>query len=221
MKNRAVITLAIILLVNFTTGCKKSNDTKPKDYALSVKDKTWWGVVTYTGKPAEFYSVHFNTGNTFTWSQFSGDYNGQWVISGNELKMTFDENATEIKATISDSDSLINIKENSGILVINTCQLIANPNIALDNSEWKGVFVTGFAYALDINFRAPLKADIRQGLTYTNNIYTRTSSGAVIRTDINPVGSTASTHFFAIIISGSEMRGSIKNANVQWKASKQ
>lgn len=221
MKNNTIIILAIILLANFVTGCKKSNDATSKDYTLSVKDKTWWGAFTYTGKDAEYYSVHFNTGNTFIWSQFSGDYKGQWAISGKELTMIFDAGMSEIKANISDEDKLVNITEKSGSYAINTCQLIANPNIPLDNTEWKGQMVSGTPYLLDIGFRAPLKADIRLGVTYTNNIYTRSTSGAVIRTDIKPTGSGASTHFFGVIISGSEMVGSDKNSSNQWKASKQ
>jgi len=196
-------------------------EAAPIDYSLSVKDKTWWGVFTYTDKDAEFYSVHFNTDNTFIWSQFSGDYKGQWTISGKDLSMIFDASTNEMRANIGDDDKLVNVTDNSGNSTINTCQFIANPNISLDDTEWKGQIVSGTPYLLEIGFRAPLKADIRLGYTYTNNTYTRSSSGAVIRADIMPAGAAAGTTFFGLIISESDMVGCSKNSNNQWKASKQ
>jgi hypothetical protein len=64
MKKHINIVLVTVLLMSFITGCKKNNTASPKDYAASIKDKTWWGQLTYTGKTQEYYSVHFNADNT-------------------------------------------------------------------------------------------------------------------------------------------------------------
>ena len=176
---------------------------------------------TYTGKDAEYYSIQFNADNTLVWSQFSGDYTGKWVVNGKELTMTFDVSKAEIKAGIRDDDKLLNITDNTGNFEMNTGQLIANPNIPLDNTEWKGKIITGTPYLVNMSFRPPLKVDIQISYTYTNNSYKRSASGAVIRADIKPVGTGASTYFFGIMISATEMMGSEKNANNQWKATKQ
>jgi hypothetical protein len=219
MKKYKNIMLVTLLLTVIIVSCKKSST--PKDYSASIKDKTWWGVITYTGKEAEYYSVHFNANNTLLWSQFSGDYTGKWVINDKELTMTFDVSNAEIKADISDDDKLLNIIDNTGAFEMNTGQLIINPNIPLDNTEWKGKIITGTPYLVNMSFRPPLKVDIQISYTYTNNSYTRSASGAVIRADIKQVGSSGSSLFFGVIISAGEMKGSEKKSNNQWQATKQ
>ena len=90
MKNGIIKILAFLFSAGILVGCKKENGPAAKDYAASIKEKTWWGVVTYTGKEAEYYSVHFNSDNTLMWSQFAGDYSGHWATSGNALTITLD-----------------------------------------------------------------------------------------------------------------------------------
>ena len=222
MKKYLSIMLVIVLYTSLSLSCKKSN---AKDYTASIRDKTWWGVFTYTGKDPEYYSVRFNADNTFLWSQFSGDYSGQWVVNGKDLTMTFDISKAAIKATISDDDKLLNITDNTGNAVINTCELITNPNMPLDNTVWKGKMVTGLPYIIEMSFRPPLKLDLQSGsssgYSYTNNTYIRSPSGAVIRAEIKPVSNGPNTRFFGVIISATEMMGSDKNASNQWKATKQ
>jgi hypothetical protein len=232
MKKYLSIILVTILLVSFVTGCKKSNSAAPKDYTPSIKDKTWWGMFTYTGKDAEYYSVHFNADNSLLWSEFSGDFTGQWVINGKELTMTFDKSKAAIKAGISDDDKLLNITDNTGNFEINTGQLIANPNTPLDNTLWEGkpVLASGL-YGYQMKFMPALKITIQetyyippslyQSYLYSDNPYSRSAAGAVIRSSYKNGGAGASSLFFGIIISGTEMRGSIKNYNNQWKATKQ
>lgn len=220
MKKYTNIILVTVFLMDFISACKKNNIASPGDNNSSVKEKTWWGVFTSTGKDAEYYSVHFNADNTLLWSQFSGDYTGQWAISGKGLIMVLDESKAEIKAVIGDDGKLLNITDNTGNFEINTGQLIANANMPLDNTEWKGKMVTGLPYIVELSFRPPLKADIQLGNSYTNNTYTRSASGAVIRAYIKPVGSGPATLFFGIIISGTEMTGSDKNSNNQWQVTR-
>jgi hypothetical protein len=222
MKKYLRIILVIIFYTALVISCKKDS---AKNYTAAVAEKTWWGVFTYTGKDAEYYSVHFNANNTLVWSQFSGDNTGKWVVNGNELTMTFDISKAEIKATISDDNKLLNITDKTGNSVINTCEPIANPNIPLDNTEWKGKMVTGLPYIIEMSFRPPLKLDLQSGsssgYSYTNNTYIRSPSGPVIRAEIKPVSNGPNTRFFGVIISATEMMGSDKNASNQWKATKQ
>ena len=232
MKKYISIILITVILMSFMTGCKKSNSVAPKDYTPSIKDKTWWGMFTYTGKDAEYYSVHFNADNTLLWSQFSGDFTGQWTINGKALTMTFDVSKAEIKAGISDDDKLLDIKDNTGNSEINAGQLIADPNITLDNTQWDGKpILASNLYDYLISFMPVFKVDIQEtyfyppslykSYLYPNNTYKRSASGAVIRASYNTGGAGAGSLFFAIIISGNEMRGSIKNPNNIWKATKQ
>ena len=218
MKKYVNTILAILFYAPLLLSCKKDST---KDYTASIAGKTWWGVFTYTGKDAEYYSIHFNADNTLLWSQFSGDYTGRWVVNGAALTMSFDVSKAEIKASISDDDKLLNITDKTGNSVINYCELIANPNIPVDNTVWKGKIVTGAPYLVEMSFRPAFKIDLQIGYTYTNNTYTRSASGAVIRADIKPVGSGAGTTFFGVIISGSEMKGCDKISNNQWEATKQ
>ena len=128
-----VSTMLVILLLTVTIfSCKKSNG--PKDYNASIKDKTWWGEFAYTGQDAEYYSVHFNVDNSLTWTQWSGDYPGQWTLNGKQLTITFTGNSVEINADISDDDKLMNISDNTANSEINSGQLIVNPKISLDNT---------------------------------------------------------------------------------------
>src|SRR6266511_5776183 len=104
-------------------GCKKS-DT-PKDYAASIKDRTWWGIFTNTGKTPEYYSIHFNTDSSLLWSDLSGDYAGKWKIADRQLTMTFTAINDEIKADITDDDKLENITDNTSFYDVNSGALIA------------------------------------------------------------------------------------------------
>ena len=231
MKKHLKIFLATVIVTGIIAGCKKDKIAAVKDYVSSVKDKTWWGEFTYTGKPVEYYCVHFNNDNTLLWSQFSGDYTGKWVINGKELTMIFDVSKAEIKANISADDKLLDITDNTGSFEMNTGQLSADPNISLDNTVWDGKPFTTNLYSLAISFVPISKVDIQEtyfyppslykSYFYLNNTYTRPASGGVIRADIKPAGNGAGSLFFGVIISGTEMKGSYINSNIQWQATKQ
>jgi hypothetical protein len=211
MKKYIRITLVIILLVNFVTGCKKSNTSTPKDYGASIKDKTWWGELAYTGKTPEYYSVHFNTDNTLTWSQFQGDYTGHWALNNKQVTITFDGNSTQIKADISDDDNLVNITDNTTASEIKSGEMAAASTITLDNSLWTGNTQVP-TKALQLNFKTGLQATINLENTPVKTYTYKYASNTVIR---------ISTIFFGIIISGSKMKGSIDNSVFTWQATKQ
>ncbi len=107
---------AVVLILSFT-GCKKNSTPSPKDYSASIKDKNWWGVVTYTGETSQYYSVHFNADNTLVWSQLSGDDPGQWTLQGKTLTIHFsgskEKDKDEIKVDISDDDKFLAISDNT------------------------------------------------------------------------------------------------------------
>jgi hypothetical protein len=212
---RAIFALIITAIL---FSCKKSST---KDIAQSIKDKTWWGQLTYTGKPAEYYSVQFNADNSLVWSQLTGDYAGHWVLEGKTLTITFTGNTVQIKADISDDDKLLNITDNTTASEINSGQLIIDPNISLDNTTWKGSLEQGPNPSVNIQlkFIPGSKVEFNAiNLAVTYN-YTRTSSGAVIRfsTFLGPI--------FGIITTSSEMKGieesGLTSVHYQWQAAKQ
>jgi len=211
MKKYLSVVVFIVMVTGIIFGCKKSNS--PKDYAAAVKDKTWWGTLTYPGKSAEYYSVHFNGDNSLTWSQIAGDYAGQWVLNGKQLTITFTGISVEIKADISDDDKLMNITDNTANSEINSGQLIVNPNISLDNTKWVGVFST---MSYQVSFLTGMKLNTQtSNIDYGPTAYARSASGAVIRFNTNSV-----SYVFGVITSDSIMRGT-DPSNSQWSVGKQ
>jgi hypothetical protein len=201
-------TLASIVIL---AGCKKDNS--PKDYAKSIKDKTWWGTLTYTGQAPEYYSIHFNENNSFTWSQLLGDYNGHWVVGGKQLVMTFDLSGVEIKADISDDDKLMNITANTSYYIVNSGDRVDKPDILLDNTIWNG---TAAGAPTILRFKPGLKVEGElSNNIYGSDPYKRSASGAAIKSELNP-GYT----LFIVVISANEMRGA-DNSGFQWKMIKQ
>ncbi|GAC1448488.1 MAG: hypothetical protein NVSMB7_09970 [Chitinophagaceae bacterium] len=188
----------------------------PKDYTASIKEKTWSGMLTYTSQTTEYYSVHFNTDNSLIWSQLSGDYIGHWAINGKQLTLTFTNSNAQIKADISDADTLMNIVANVSLYIINSGKLLANPTVSLDNTVWKGLTVTGAASSfLQMSFMPGSKVEVKVSTVPETNTYTRSASGAVIRTVFK------SAIFFGIITSNNEIHGSINNPKNTWYVIKQ
>jgi hypothetical protein len=211
VKKYITIALVTLMMIAILNSCKK--DSPHKDYTASIKDKTWWGTLTYTGQAPEYYSIHFNGDNSFTWSQLLGDYNGHWVVSGRQLVMTIDLNGVEIKADISDDDNLMNITANTSYYIVNSGDRVDNPDILLDNTIWKGT-ATGAPTIL--RFKPGLKVEAELGNNiYGSDPYKRSASGAAIKSELNP-GYT----LFIVVISANEMRGA-DNSGFQWKMIKQ
>src|SRR5689334_23368726 len=135
MKKHRIISITLVFMtILFSCG----EDDPSKDYAASIKDKTWWGTFTYTGETAQYYSVHFSADNTLVWSQLSGDYPGEWTVKGKSLTLHFTGSSAEIKADISDDDKLIAIMDTTPSYEINNGQLLQSSNVPLENTVWNG-----------------------------------------------------------------------------------
>jgi hypothetical protein len=215
MKKYLKIILVVIFYTSLLFSCKK--DSAPKDYTASIKDKTWWGELAYTGKTIEYYSVHFNADNSLIWSQLSGDYSGHWALEGKAVTITFTGNSLEIKANISDDDKLVNITDNSSASEIKSGQLIITPNVYLDNTVWKGSIITT-SQPFQMSFTSPLKVETKyEAAPFGPYTYSRSVSGAVIRF----ISAAAGGNVFDVIISNNEMRGSTDLSNSGWKLLKQ
>ena len=223
MKKYIYILPITLIIISILISCKK-NDTSDvlKDCGASIKDKTWWGQLTYNGQTAEYYAVHFNADSTLIWSQLSGNYPGVWAINGKQLKMTFPALGSEIKGDISDNDTLMNITDNNASVTINSGKLIADPYVFLDNTVWKGAYrdVEGISQPMQITFKPNYKVEIK----YTEGpihqyLYTRTESGrgGVVRVDVN----NGLFFIFGVITSGNEMKGSKVDSDTPWQATKQ
>jgi hypothetical protein len=195
-------------------SCKKDSTPTPKDYTASIKDKTWSGAITYTGKTTEYYAVHFKANNTLEWAQLSGIYTGHWIINGKELTLTFDGNTVQITADISDDSTLMNIIDNTGVYEVNSGRMIADPGLPLDYTVWKGTrtnTVTGTILPYEMNFITGSTFQIKlANIVIGTSSYTR--SGATIR---------AAGGFFGTLMSTGEMKGSDTNSAFTWHATKQ
>jgi hypothetical protein len=210
MKKCISKSLLALILTAILFSCKKDN---PKNYNASIAEKTWWGMLAYSGKTPEYYSILFNADNTLTWSEFAGNSPGHWVLDGKRLTITFDGKSIEIKADISDNDQLVNITDNISAFDINSGELIGNTNINLDNTVWTGTIDYPSTKALQLSFKPGLQVTVNiensPVKTYT---YIRSSSNGVIR---------VSTIFFGIVISGSKMKGSTDVSTYIWQVTKQ
>jgi len=196
-------------------GCNK-DDSPKKDYVESIKDKTWWGTLTYTGQKAEYYSVHFNADKSLLWSQLSGDYPGIWEINDKHLKMTFPSLKSEIDGDISKNDTLLNISDNNATVTINSGKLIANPNIHLDYTVWIGSADIAKQESLEIDFLPNLNVRMNLDGTIHNIPYKRSLSGQIIR-----IPGKGDEVLFGVIISDTEMKGSVVYSIYSWQAIKQ
>jgi hypothetical protein len=132
--------------------------------------------------------------------------------------MTFISNGVEITADISDDNKLMNIQDNTGSYEINSGALIANPNLPLDNTIWKGSYFNGGA-------QQPVQLSFSPGSVLTATFgaypvqvvtYTRSKSGAVIR-----YGTGGMYPFFAVITSGTEIKGCTTSSDYPLLAVKQ
>lgn len=198
--------LAALMITVILFSCKKSSDTTPlpKDYTASIKNKTWWGVFTYTGKTAEYYSVHFNADNTLLWSQLSGDYAGTWVINNKSVTLKFSGSGAEIKADITDDDKFMAISDNTPSYEINNCQLITSPNISLENTIWKGSIINGTSGSMQLKFLPGFKVELKLNNTiYAPITYTRSPSGGAFRFDTG-----GGYFYFGVVTSAIELKGS-------------
>jgi len=215
MKKYTNLIPVTLIIMSILVNCKKS-DT-PKNYLESIKDKTWWGTLTYNGQKAEYYSVHFNADNSLLWSQLSGDYAGSWVINDKQLKMTFPALGSEIKGDISENDTLMNISDNNASVTINSGKLIANPNILLDNTVWLGSANITTSKVLELAFIPGSQVRINiENSTIKSYVYTRSLSGSVFRATM-----TGGDVFFGVTTSGSEMKGSVGKSANPWQTIKQ
>ena len=216
MKKYPGIIFVLLLSAGILSSCKKDSDSSSKKITESIKDKSWSGTIIYTGKPTEYYSVHFNADNTLEWAQISGKYTGHWVLNGTALTLTFDANTVEVKANISGDNRLTNITDNTSVYEITSGGLVAKPDISLENTVWKGTrtnTIAGTMLAYQMNFMTGNKVEIRIGNVLDGVYsYTREAAGAAFRTGKG---------IFGTIISDGEMMGSDVNAAIPWEAIKQ
>jgi outer membrane protein W len=215
MKKYLSILLVTLLSTIILFGCKKSNTPAASDYSAAVKDKTWWGVFAYTGKSPEYYSLQLNADNTFMWSESAGDYPGKWVLKDRTLTITFNASGSQIKADISTDDKkLINISVNNNLYVVNSCDLIAHPNIALENTNWVG-FTSSAGVIFITKFKPGFLVDVNLNFTTKTYSYSRSSSGAAFRVIGAP--------YFGVLTSDTTMKGTLISSpasTIAWSTTK-
>jgi hypothetical protein len=210
MKKYLTIFFATLLAVIIFSSCKKETTTVAKDYSLSIKGKTWWGTFTNAGESPQYYSVSFSADNLILWSQFSGDYTGQYAVDKNKLIMIFINPSVVVTADITDDNKLANITSNTANKV-NSGELVANPNISLDNTIWKGG-------SIQLSFLAGSRVQTKLGITTPPaGAYVRSASGGAIRLTV-PV---LLEPMFGVITSDGVMNGSYVIPGNTWQLTKQ
>jgi hypothetical protein len=219
MKKYSGLVTAALISIALLVSCKKSINTARKDYTASVKDRTWSGEFTYTGKVKEYYSVHFNENKTLLWSRLSGDYTGKWVVNDDVLTMTFDANTVQVKANITDDDKFFNISDNTGYYEINSGQVMTISTVPLDNTVWKGPINLGALKTLQLGFKPGYKVEPKHDnivVGLGSYSYKALAAGGGIRIEIG-----SGSFVFAIFESATEMKGSWLKADYPLVAIKQ
>ena len=222
MKKSLSILIVTTFLIAIFISCSKhdntSNDMPIKYYSASIKDKTWWGVLTYTGKTAEYYSVHFSADNTLIWSQLSGDYAGTWTINNKSIIFKFSGSSSEITAEISNDDKFISISDNTPSYEINNGQLMASPNIPLDNTLWKGIILGGSTVSpLQLKFLPGAKVEFTLNtINYGLFNYFRSPFGGSFRFDTG-----GGYYYFGVFVSPTQTKGSGNSSEFPFQLTKQ
>jgi hypothetical protein len=202
--------------MTITVGCKK--DSVPKDFAGEIKNKTWWGLLTNAGETSQYYCVYFKADGNLIWSQREADYAGTWVVNNNQVTMDFPTLSVQIKADISGDNKLTNMVSNNSS-VLTDANLIGNPTIALNNTQWNGTLVLsgGTSDAFQLNFLSGSKLEGKVGSSAIGGIYTRSESGAVLRFTLGLYP------FFGIITTDRDLRGQWKtfDNHYVWQTTKQ
>jgi hypothetical protein len=215
MKKFTEIILVSLFLIAVVTSCKKES----KDYSASIKDKTWWGTMSYNGLKIAYYTVHFKADGSLVWSELTGDYQGNWTMDGKHLTISLAGVVRDFKADLSKDDKLLNIVMGvSANYAVISGELIPNPFLpSLDNTVWNGSYSLGtgigMTSAMQINFMPGSKLQMKiGGALLSAMIYTRSASGVAIRTVYG---------FFGIVISSTEIKGTDDNVNYYgWQVSK-
>ena len=212
--------VALLLFAATFSSCKKENtEPKAKDYAASIKDKSWWGVFTYTGETSQYYTVHFNSDNTLTWSQLSGDYAGQWVITDKTIAFTVSGINVSIKAEISNDDNLVNISDNLSTLEINNGKLFTTAKLDLEHTVWKGTGLAGGGTSniIQISFLVGFKAELKlNNTTYPPFSYQTSAYGRGFR-----IYTGGASQYFGVLITASEIKGSATASQFPFQLNKQ
>jgi hypothetical protein len=214
MKKHTSMLLIVVLNAGVFISCKKDNKTKDK----SVAGKTWFGQVTYTYQSPEYYCIHFNDDHSLIWSQFSGDSTGRWLQEGRSLKINFTGNSNEIRAEISDNDTLMNVSDNSTNFQINSGKLVADPNMSIDNTLWKSIIYdksSGISLAMQMSFKPDSKVEIKVGSIQGLFTYVRYATGGVIRVKYPTM------NIFGIVVSDREIDGSYYGAFDSYEMTRQ
>jgi hypothetical protein len=216
MKKHISIILATLMIMGVMASCIKDPNPNRIYYYPFIKYKTWWGMLTYTGKTPEYYSVHFNADNSLVWSQLSGDYPGQWSLNDKQLTMTFPGIGSTIKAEISvdgNNARLLNFTDNNTSFTINSGELVPNPTIPLGYTVWS--MTLGGSPGYEMIFMPDSKVIIKQGSVVSGTYnYKRLPLGAGILVDFG------GTLFFGVVTTEGEMKGSSGTSEVPWEATR-
>jgi hypothetical protein len=208
MKKQFSLIPTILIFAILFISCKKetaSDSNKPKDYAASIVNKTWWGTFAYKNQTDEYYSMYFNADNTLEWDQFLGKFKGFWVLDSNRLTITFEGNDTKITAKIGEDSTLSHFSDNTDFSEIKSGQMVGNPKITLDNTTWEGKF-KHLEDSISVKLEFKEKSQFLGTFMSTQFIvsdYSSSSSGGALRLSLG------GRDVFLVIVSNTDMYGTI------------
>jgi hypothetical protein len=220
LTDQVIITMVLIMLL---FSCKKENSPAPeapKDHSTAFKNTNWAGEITYTNDSVQYYSIRFKEDKTLIWSQFSGDYPGNWGVTGKQLTMTFTASNAIIRADIGDDDRFSNIAvSNTMAYIVNSGWQVKDTIAALEGTKWLGsCYVSTALFPFAVAFLPGSKLELTiNGYVKPLTNYSISSSGAFIRYNS---GSGAIKNF-GVLVSPTEIKGSIGGTSNPWRISKQ
>jgi hypothetical protein len=220
LTDQLIIPMALIMLL---FSCKKEDSPAPeapRDYSTAFKNTNWAGEITYTNDSVQYYSIRFKEDKTLVWSQFFGDYPGNWGVTGKQLTMTFNANSAIIRADIGDDDRFSNITvSNTGAYIVNSGWQVKDTITALEGTKWLGsCYISTARYPFATSFLPGPKLELTiNGFVKPLTNYTISASGAFIRYNwgISAIPS------FGVLVSASEIKGSMGGPSNPWRLSKQ
>jgi hypothetical protein len=129
---------ATMLVIIALAGCKKGDNTPPRDYTALFTKTVWTGEYQQEGNdPPKPYGLEFTTDNTVILHDFYGDYAGSYTLTQNKITANFTSMPAKLSAIITDDNKLSGF-ENLGAQHFKILNAVINDvtEQVLDNTKW-------------------------------------------------------------------------------------
>jgi hypothetical protein len=202
----------ILILVLFACSCRKSaTPENTKDYSSMIRNRNWWGTITYTGESLKYFSVHFNDDSTLIWDEDRGTFTGHWTLIDRQLIVKFDSSGYRFTANI-ENEKFSYLASSSPKFQVNSGQLIKDLNLSIENTTWIGPgYVPEILYVMQFSPEASYKLDDdKYGNTRELGHYIILPSGGGLKMQFQTYTGHPYNLSILIFTSGTEMVGSVE-----------